>query len=50
MRANVTMAYAIANRNLLPEAGRFESVMDLDLGEAGIQDQAKHMATLILKI
>ncbi|MFN8321008.1 MAG: radical SAM protein [Saprospiraceae bacterium] len=48
---NATMAYAIANRNLLPEAGRFESVMDLDFkfGEAGIQDQAKHMATLYLE-
>ena len=35
----------------MPEAGRFESVMDLDFkfGEAGIQDQAKHMATLYLE-
>ncbi len=48
---NATLAYAICQRNFLPEAGRFDGLMDLDIkfGEAGIQDQAKHLATLYLE-
>lgn len=48
---NPTLAYEIANRQYLPEAARFAHLMDLDLkfGEAGIQDLAKHLATLYLE-
>lgn len=48
---NPTLAYEIADRQYLPEAARFETLMDLDLkfGEAGIQDLAKHLSTLYLE-
>lgn len=48
---NTTLAYAIAEREYLPEAGRFASVEDLDwaFGSLGVQDKARHLATLYLE-
>jgi radical SAM superfamily enzyme YgiQ (UPF0313 family) len=46
-----TLAYAIVDRSFLPEAGRFKQVEDLDwaFGTLGIQDHARHLATLYLE-
>jgi hypothetical protein len=46
-----TLSNLIAKRNFLPEAARFEQVDDLNwaFGSMGIQDKAKHLATLYLE-
>lgn len=48
---NPTLAHRIAARNLLPEAGRFGQLADLDwaFGSMGVQDRARHIATLFLE-
>lgn len=48
---NHTLAHNIVTRNYLPEASRFNQLEDLDwaFGELGIQDKAKHLATLYLE-
>jgi radical SAM superfamily enzyme YgiQ (UPF0313 family) len=48
---NPTLAHRIAKRNFLPEASRFAQLADLDwaFGSMGVQDQAKHIATLYLE-
>jgi len=47
---NPSLAYLICEGNYLPEASRFNDLEDLDwaFGTMGIQDQAKHLATLYL--
>jgi hypothetical protein len=46
-----TMAHTIARRNCLPEAERFRQLDDLQwaFGQMGVQDKAKHLATLYLE-
>ena len=46
-----TIAHLIASRNFLPEASRFLQIDDLNwaFGRMGIQDKAKHIATLYLE-
>jgi radical SAM superfamily enzyme YgiQ (UPF0313 family) len=46
-----TLGYQIAKRNFLPEASRFSQLDDLGwaFGEMGINDKAKHLATLFLE-
>jgi len=46
-----TMARLIGNRDYLPEAGRFAQLDDLQwaFGSMGLQDKAKHIATLYLE-
>ncbi len=48
---NPTLAYQICKRDMLPEASRFEQVDDLAwaFGSMGIQDKAKHLATMFLE-
>jgi hypothetical protein len=48
---NPTLAHRIAARNLLPEAGRFGQLADLEwaFGSMGVQDRARHIATLFLE-
>lgn len=48
---NPTLAHRIAQRNLLPEAGRFAQMADLEwaFGSMGVQDRARHIATLFLE-
>ena len=48
---NPTLAHQICSRHYLPEAGRFEQLQDLDwaFGTMGIQDRARHLATLYLE-
>ena len=48
---NQTIAHLIAARNFLPEAGRFEELTDFHwaFGSMGLQDKAKHIATLYLE-
>lgn len=48
---NPIIAALIASRNFLPEAGRFQNTTDLQwaFGAMGIQDKAKHIATLFLE-
>lgn len=48
---NPTMAHLIAQRHFLPEASRFAQLDDLGwaFGSMGIQDKAKHLATLYLE-
>lgn len=48
---NQTLARQICTENFLPEASRFEQVEDLDwaFGLMGMQDKAKHLATLFLE-
>jgi radical SAM superfamily enzyme YgiQ (UPF0313 family) len=50
---NSTNAYAIAGRNYLPEASRFDQLQEADLqfsfGNMGHQDKAKYIATLYLE-
>ena len=46
-----TMAHLISKRNFLPEASRFAQTDDLTwaFGAMGIQDRAKHLATMYLE-
>ncbi len=46
-----TLAHLIAKRNWLPEASRFAQLADLSwaFGTMGIQDKAKHLATMYLE-
>ena len=48
---NPTLAHLICERNYLPEAERFETVSDLEwaFGTMGIQDKARHLATLYIE-
>ncbi|MEI6410754.1 MAG: radical SAM protein, partial [Bacteroidota bacterium] len=48
---NPTLAHAICSRSYLPEAKRFEQLDELDwaFGALGIQDKARHLATLYLE-
>lgn len=48
---NPTLAHLIAKRNFLPEASRFAQLDDLNwaFGSMGIQDRAKHLATMYLE-
>ena len=48
---NPTLAHWICKRDLLPEASRFSQVSDLEwaFGSMGIQDRAKHFATMYLE-
>ena len=48
---NTTLAHAICGRSYLPEASRFAQIEDLDwaFGTMGIQDKARHLATLYLE-
>lgn len=48
---NPTVAHAICQGNFLPEASRFSQLDELEwaFGEMGIQDKAKHLATLYLE-
>ena len=48
---NQTLARQINSLNFLPQASRFETLEDLywAFGNMGIQDQAKHLATLYLE-
>ena len=46
-----TFAHQICSRKILPEASRFEQAVELGwaFGSMGIQDKAKHLATLYLE-
>jgi radical SAM superfamily enzyme YgiQ (UPF0313 family) len=48
---NPTLAHLICKRSFLPEASRFAQLDDLDwaFGNMGVQDRAKHLATLFLE-
>ncbi|MFA9391301.1 MAG: radical SAM protein [Prolixibacteraceae bacterium] len=48
---NPTLAHRICSRNYLPEASRFAQTDELDwaFGSMGIQDKARHLATLYLE-
>jgi hypothetical protein len=48
---NPTLAQLIAQGNFLPEASKFDQLVDLEwgFGHMGIQDKAKHFATLYLE-
>jgi len=48
---NPTVAHLICTGNYLPEASRFEQISDLEwaFGAMGIQDKARHLATLYLE-
>lgn len=48
---NPTLAHRICKRDFLPEASRFTQLADLDwaFGTMGIQDRAKHIATMYLE-
>lgn len=48
---NPTFAHLICKRDLLPEASRFAQIENLDwaFGSMGIQDKAKHLATMFLE-
>lgn len=48
---NPTLAHLICKRNYLPEASRFNHTDDLNwaFGAMGIQDRAKHLATMYLE-
>jgi hypothetical protein len=48
---NPTLAHLICKRNYLPEASRFAQLDDLNwaFGSMGIQDKAKHIATMYLE-
>ncbi len=48
---NPSLAYRICENTYLPEASRFEQLDDLEwaFGTMGIQDKAKHLATLYLE-
>lgn len=46
-----TLAHHICSRRFLPEAARFSQLADLEIyfGQMGIQDKAKHLATMYLE-
>ena len=46
-----TLAHFISKRNLLPEASRFAQLDDMEwaFGSMGVQDSAKHIATMYLE-
>jgi len=46
-----TLAHFICKRNLLPEASRFAQLDDMEwaFGSMGVQDKAKHIATMYLE-
>jgi Radical SAM superfamily len=48
---NPTLAHLICQEDFLPEASRFAQLYDLDwaFGSMGMQDKAKHLATLYLE-
>jgi Radical SAM superfamily len=48
---NTTLSRQICQDNFLPEASRFEALDDMEwaFGNMGIQDKAKHLATLYLE-
>lgn len=48
---NSTLAHSICSRTYLPEASRFAQLEELDwaFGSMGIQDKARHLATLYLE-
>jgi len=48
---NSTFAFSIVNRQVLPEASRFNQIEDLEwsFGNLGIIDQAKYLCTLFLE-
>ncbi|MDH5367202.1 MAG: radical SAM protein [Cyclobacteriaceae bacterium] len=48
---NATLGFAIGERDFLPEASRFDELEDLEwaFGSLGVQDKAKHIATLYLE-
>ena len=48
---NQTLARQICSGNFLPQASRFDQLDDMDwaFGEMGMQDKAKHLATLYLE-
>ncbi len=48
---NPTLAHSICDRTYLPEASRFAQLEDLEwaFGSMGIQDKARHLATLYLE-
>ncbi|ACU07743.1 hypothetical protein FIC_01295 [Flavobacteriaceae bacterium 3519-10] len=48
---NATLARQICSMNFLPEASRFNQLEELDyaFGNMGLQDKAKHLATLYLE-
>ena len=48
---NQTIARQICSKNFLPQASRFDHIDDLEwaFGTMGIQDKAKHLATLFLE-
>jgi hypothetical protein len=48
---NPTLAHRICDRTYLPEASRFKTLEDMDwaFGTMGIQDKARHFATLYLE-
>ncbi len=48
---NQTLARQICSGNFLPEASRFEQLDDMEwaFGSMGMQDKAKHLATLYLE-
>src|ERR1019366_2536999 len=48
---NLTLAHLICKRDFLPEASRFAQIDDLAwaFGSMGIQDRAKHLATMYLE-
>ena len=48
---NTTLAHSICDRTYLPEASRFAQLEDLEwaFGTMGIQDKARHLATLYLE-
>lgn len=48
---NPTLSHVICQENFLPEASRFIQLEDLDwaFGSMGMQDKAKHLATLYLE-
>lgn len=48
---NPTLAHAICDRTYLPEASRFRGLEELEwaFGAMGIQDRARHLATLYLE-
>ena len=49
---NQTFARQICTRELLPQASRFEQLDDMDwaFGSMGMQDKAKHLATLYIEV
>ena len=48
---NPSLSYLICNNDYLPQASRFKELEELDwaFGTMGIQDKAKHLATLYLE-